>query len=349
MFGLCVAPGFLPSRDELDELKPDFLRSILYDISDLDALEELAIPLFLTLNNQCAQVGFDWAGWVDTLLEIERRTVNVFAIGCGNEFDLYNSANPDDVPPEFAAMLIRTARETLRQIEVVATSVAGPNWVEYLRRMHEASESAAHWYDCHFYGQRPDGWGQDGWGFGNLTDAIRTAESIVGSGNVGLSEYGVKIDDAGGEAQVASFLKAAHDSTYNQNLPFVSWFAYRDQVGAPNERGGAAFGLMAEDGRKRPAWHAYKECQASLDSEQTPEVKPIVKENIVDIERWRGVIGSGLLDMMQEDNTEPAQRASTWLPLGVTPSDIEECYGTNGTRYTWLLRTNKGFRFPADR
>jgi hypothetical protein len=61
MFGLCVAPGFLPSDDELDELKPDFLRTILYDVSDLDALEELAIPLFITLNNQCAQVGFDWA------------------------------------------------------------------------------------------------------------------------------------------------------------------------------------------------------------------------------------------------------------------------------------------------
>jgi lysozyme len=61
---------------------------------------------------------------------------------------------------------------------------------------------------------------------------------------------------------------------------------------------------------------------------------------------YEGAIGSGLLEMMAADHTTPAQRGSTWLPLGVTPSDVESCYGANGTLYTWLLTVGKGFRYP---
>ena len=59
-----------------------------------------------------------------------------------------------------------------------------------------------------------------------------------------------------------------------------------------------------------------------------------------------GAVGSGLLDMMRADGTLPAQRSSTWLPLGVSPSDIEECVGRNGVVYRWLISTtNAGFRY----
>lgn len=62
-----------------------------------------------------------------------------------------------------------------------------------------------------------------------------------------------------------------------------------------------------------------------------------------------GRVGSGLIDMMRADNTLPAQRASTWLPLGTPPpSDIEECVGQNGVHYYWLLTTNQGFRISPD-
>lgn len=60
---------------------------------------------------------------------------------------------------------------------------------------------------------------------------------------------------------------------------------------------------------------------------------------------WRATVGSGLLELMAQDGTLPAQRSSTWLPLGVSPSDVETCYGQNGTGYVWLLTTNQGFRF----
>lgn len=60
---------------------------------------------------------------------------------------------------------------------------------------------------------------------------------------------------------------------------------------------------------------------------------------------WLGKVGSGLLEMMATDQTLPAQRRSTWLPLGdPAPSDIESCYGQNGTLYYWLITTGRGYR-----
>jgi len=60
---------------------------------------------------------------------------------------------------------------------------------------------------------------------------------------------------------------------------------------------------------------------------------------------WRSGVGSGLLELMAQDGTLPAQRASTWLPLGApSPADIETCFGQNGVAYYWLLTTNRGYR-----
>jgi hypothetical protein len=58
-----------------------------------------------------------------------------------------------------------------------------------------------------------------------------------------------------------------------------------------------------------------------------------------------GKVGSGLLAMMAEDATLPAQDWSTWLPLGRNPAQIEECVGQSGTVYRWLLATNTGHRY----
>jgi len=64
---------------------------------------------------------------------------------------------------------------------------------------------------------------------------------------------------------------------------------------------------------------------------------------------WRGHIGSGLIELMAQDSTLPAQRRSTWLPLGApAPADVEEAYGQNGTRYYWLLTVGRGHRQKPD-
>src|SRR5215831_2497758 len=64
-----------------------------------------------------------------------------------------------------------------------------------------------------------------------------------------------------------------------------------------------------------------------------------------DFTPWAGKIGTGILDLMAQDSTLPAQEYSTWLPLGRNPADVEEAYGRNGVRYAWLLSINQGFRY----
>jgi len=61
---------------------------------------------------------------------------------------------------------------------------------------------------------------------------------------------------------------------------------------------------------------------------------------------YRGGIGSGILSAMEADGVVPAQRASTWLPLGARPSDVETCYASDGTLYTYLLTEGRGFKTP---
>lgn len=66
----------------------------------------------------------------------------------------------------------------------------------------------------------------------------------------------------------------------------------------------------------------------------------------VDYTPWEGYVGSGLLELMKADDTVPAQAMSTWLPLGAPAADVEQCYGENGTLYSWLLNPNRGYRHP---
>jgi len=60
---------------------------------------------------------------------------------------------------------------------------------------------------------------------------------------------------------------------------------------------------------------------------------------------WAGLIGTGLLELMAQDGTLPAQSKSTWLPLGQSPADIEQAMGQNGVNYVWQLVTSRGYRY----
>lgn len=278
-FGLVVSPGFLPDRAELDALRPSFLRSIIYHVSDVDRLGALGLPFIVTVNNECAEVGGDWSGW-DTTIEaiVDRPGALPWAVACGNEFDIWG--NPS---PEFAADLIHRAAPILHDwgIHVIGTSVASATWPQWLARLADGCRDAVDWFDVHPYGQRPSGWGSPGWGFGDLATILRSASAIAGR-PIACTEYGVKIDDAGGPGQVAAFLTAAEQTV--RALPTsvvgpVAWFAWRDQIGAPHERGGQAFGLLSETGARRPAWYAYA---------------ALPKEDVVDPESvWPGAPAPG--------------------------------------------------------
>jgi hypothetical protein len=67
-----------------------------------------------------------------------------------------------------------------------------------------------------------------------------------------------------------------------------------------------------------------------------------------DLSAWEPFVGSGLLQLMAEDGTEPAQSASTWLPLGGQTAETEMCLGKNMVTYIWSLTVNQGARYrPA--
>jgi len=61
--------------------------------------------------------------------------------------------------------------------------------------------------------------------------------------------------------------------------------------------------------------------------------------------QWAGLVGSGLLEAMKADGTLPAQSRSTWLPLGQTPADVEQCLGQNMVNYCWSLTAAKLGRY----
>jgi lysozyme len=54
--------------------------------------------------------------------------------------------------------------------------------------------------------------------------------------------------------------------------------------------------------------------------------------------KWRGVVGSGILDLMAADKTEPIM-ASTWLPLGrgQAEAEAEQALAVNGRIYIWHI------------
>lgn len=342
--GLCVTPDFYPTQTEQTELNPPYYRSILYKLDDIYTLLNLGRPLIITINNQCEEVGGDWSGWNDAIfrfcITIQEQSAQdqILFLGCGNEFDIYwHNSNKVDVPPEFAADIARRASRICRQfgIKVAPTSVAGPEWVNYLTTLADLVRDDVDYFDIHPYGQRPNGW-YDGrhWMHGDLEDVIQQVKDI-GQKPVVCSEYGVKIKDAGSEYEVAEFLYAASDCQQSLDIAYMSWFAYSDLVGAPNERGGDAFGLKSDTDVQRPAWFAYQ------DVHEGTEMPP---DNNLD--EWNDKVGKGLLDMMKADNTTPTM-ASEWRPFDRpqgTPATIEQCIGLNNVTYCWNLNTGSGWR-----
>lgn len=328
MFDLVISPGNIPSPEEILALRPSRVRSILYHVSDCDVAASCGVPYIATVNNQCAEVR-GWANWEDAIHLIATRPRPPYAVEIGNEFDLYWQHDPKDVPPEFAADLINRAAPILhfRGIKVIATSLASARWPDYLRRMADLCRSNVDWFNIHPYGQRPQGWGAPGWGHGELYDTIRHAYAIARK-PIYCTEIGVKVGDAGSEASVGWWMKAAAQTLYDLG-PAISrggaWFAWRDQVGAPYERGPHAFGLRREDGSARPAWGMF----AELPNKVT-EVIPMF------------TVGEGVRQQMRQYNDEPATD-EIYHPIGAPAGkhQYSETFGTSGRRYVYIFAVNK--------
>lgn len=334
MFGICISPTFFPDSVEDKQLNVPYYRSILYTLEDLELLKSLNRPLVITLNNECREVGSDWSGWDNAVYYIASTLrEKCLLFNAGNELDLFWVKNNQDVPPTFAASLAIRAARICHQfgIKVAPTSLASAQWPLYLEMLSLLCKDEVDYFDFHGYGKKPAGWrdGQD-WLFGNLSDAISYIENITRKPTV-MTEYGVKIGDAGSEEEVANFLSAANNML--DNMPIKCWFAYSDFVGAPYERGQDAFGLKSEDGIYRPAWSTMMEINKGQSTSSNP------------LDKWIGRVGTGLLEMMRMDGTVPVM-ASEWRPFDRptgTAATVEQCVAENGNTYMWILPTKKGY------
>jgi hypothetical protein len=146
-----------------------------------------------------------------------------------------------------------------RGIPVGTTSLGGPRWPEYLEELLRSCEPD-------FVALNPYGWIFDG-----LDSKIASVESVAMGLPIKFPELGCKIGDAGDEVQHADALRIAAALVEQEGID-AAWFAWHDLVGAPDERGPSAFGLVAEDGRRRPSWSAF----AALAEVPKPVTPPVV-------------------------------------------------------------------------
>lgn len=94
-----------------------------------------------------------------------------------------------------------------------------------------------------------------------LSDKVRDAINIAGGRPVALTEFGIKVGDAGGLEKQSWYIHAAFEDELSQftadELVMAAYFCWCDQNGSPGERGNNGFGLIGEHGEMRPAYNAF--------------------------------------------------------------------------------------------
>ena len=330
-FGIVVNPRSIPSEDDFASLRPSWIRSIIYQVGDIGRLLEAKPPnsrLCIVVNSECREVGGDWSGWQSAMQTIARNySRRVYAVEVTNEPDIWWSQNPADMPPAFVAQLVREANFALSPAGILTLigSVAGEKWQEYLQAVAGYARQYAHGACFHPYGQRPDGFAQPGWGWGDMRNAINRAHELARL-PVWLTEWGVKLSDAGGEQGQADYLSAGAATIAALGpdiVPMASFFCWRDDVGAPSEQGPHAFGLATTDGRHRPAWDVFRRLQGD---------QPMPTDGYD--------VGEGLRAWIYQRGDRPIANSS-FLPLGRNPAQIECAYGASGAEYRWSLVENR--------
>jgi len=111
-------------------------------------------------------------------------------------------------------------------------------------------------------------------GFGDIVDAVTTANSISGL-PVWLTEFGINLVDGDGEDGQREYLERAYTalaSLPDDVLVTACYFAANDGVISPGE---PPFGLRtAVDGTARPAWFAYRDLANNPAPTPVEEVEP---------------------------------------------------------------------------
>jgi hypothetical protein len=258
--GLCVnARGCWPLPSEVYELGllgSGWVRSIVYSLDEFAS----ALQTLPTNVRVCALLNAETAGyqdWDQLVLAFARRFKDrVQAVECLNEADLLG------IPASVAVDHLVRAKGPLLLFGMrpILTSVAGPDWQGYLSQCRTllGVDALGCWCALHPYGQRANGY-PAGWGFGELDAAIRRANELSGM-PVAVTEWGIKVRDAGGEEQQARYIARAGDvfaALPSNVLTFASLFCLGDEMGSPGEQGQDGFGLRRLGGSHRPAWDTF--------------------------------------------------------------------------------------------
>ncbi len=267
--GLVVnARGAWPDAAEIAALglTDSWVRSIVYSFDELDAAlarTPKSVRVCALLNAETEGVGQKYERWIDTVEAFAKRfRGRVYAVECGNEHDIWYDQGDRRLTPKFSANLAASATVPLHAagMQSILTSVAGAHWQEYLAGMRQAlGIEVVDFANLHPYGQRANGF-PAGWGFGELGDVISRARDISGL-PVAVTEWGIKIADAGGETGQAEYVRrstALIKAIPSYIVPFATYFCWSDGIGAPSEQGEQAFGLRRADSSTRPAWQAFQ-------------------------------------------------------------------------------------------
>jgi hypothetical protein len=305
-----------------------YVRMLAYDIQRTMSLFALSAPptskAIILLNNESEDVGSDWAG-----LELACITLAIWArhygvldriagVEIGNELDLWG------VPYEQAVELWQRAAEPLVDdgLTPILGSLAGPDWVNYLRNCHEmlADDGTYHvgGVAFHPYGKRPEQYPYQ-IGTGNLTEALDTVASITGGVPIWLTELGLKLRDAtpfSDDMDEALQLQGRYVTDVleqceaNQFVRTVCLSMYSDNMGAPGERGIDGFGLVNSDNTPRLGWKALQDfCAKHNDTITESEVTTVPPSGPFEI-------GPGVEGVLKQLGTEAATREIYQPQLG---------------------------------
>jgi hypothetical protein len=337
-----------------------YVRMLAYDIERAIALFALTAPptskAIILLNNESEGVGSDWNGLEMTCitLAIWARHYGVFdriaGVEIGNELDLWG------VPYEQAVELWQRAAEPLVDdgLTPILGSLAGPDWVNYLRNCHEMLADDERYQTggiaFHPYGKRPEQYPYQ-IGTGNLTEALDTIASITGGVPIWLTELGLKLRDATPFSDdmdealqlqgryVTDVLEQCED---NPIVRAVCLSMYSDNMGAPGERGIDGFGLVNADNTPRLGWKALQDfCAKHNDTIIESEVTTVPPSGPFEI-------GPGVEGVLKQLGTEAATREIYQPQLGKdgkpTPPgmhEYSETFDTEGNRLVYVFSTNK--------
>jgi hypothetical protein len=347
--GLVVnARHAMPDASEIRALGVRWVRSIIYDLNDIPAMlgkVPAGVKVCALLNNENAQVRGDWSGWESAIATLaERFQGRIHAVECGNELDLWLERGDTRLTPQFAASLARRATPILRAAGMasILTSVAGSSWQWYLEEMaRQLRPGEVDYANLHPYGQRAAGF-PVGFGFGEMDWAVRKAHELSGL-PVAITEWGIKIGDAGGEANQAEYIARVIALLNGMDIvPFHALFAWSDRIGTAEEQGDQAFGLRRANGSQRPSWFAV---QRAIGGQQpvpppAPIRSPIYQQGFLTAyESAPNLVGLpkeneyGPVQGMSLQRTENGQLI--WANVAGVGSTLAFIDYRDGSRYLW--------------